>query len=87
MLVNLATSYTTAINQGAVPSIQSSWQYICENECNKAVQDAYEFYDKYMHEHFNEQAPMFEDDLKSLSSEAKKMSMDSFTKTAVGENQ
>jgi len=39
-----------------------------------------------MHEHFNEQAPMFEEDLKFLSSEARKIAVDSFTKTAVGEN-
>lgn len=39
-----------------------------------------------MHERFNEEAPMFEEDLKFLSSEAKKLALDSFTKTAVGEN-
>ena len=33
MLFNLAKSYAEAINQGAVPSIESSWSYICKNEC------------------------------------------------------
>lgn len=31
MLYNLANSYVTAINTGAVPSIESSWSYICKN--------------------------------------------------------
>lgn len=37
MLYNLAQSYVDAINKGAVPSIESSWTYICKNECLKAV--------------------------------------------------
>ena len=36
MLYNLASSYVDAINWGAVPSIESSWYYICKNECLKA---------------------------------------------------
>jgi len=42
MLFNLAESYVDAINKGAVPSIESSWSYICKNECLRASQDAYE---------------------------------------------
>jgi hypothetical protein len=37
MLFNLASSYVEAINKGAVPSIESSWSYICKNECLKAT--------------------------------------------------
>jgi hypothetical protein len=33
MLWNLMTSYVDAINKGAIPSIESSWNYICKNEC------------------------------------------------------
>lgn len=40
MLFNLAQSYVDAINRGAVPSIESSWSYICKNECLKAVYEA-----------------------------------------------
>lgn len=36
MLFNLAKSYVDAINKGAIPSIESSWSYICKNECLKA---------------------------------------------------
>lgn len=27
-----------SINSGAVPNIQSAWTYICQNECQKAIE-------------------------------------------------
>lgn len=33
MYVDLMRSYVSAINQGAVPAIDSAWTYICKNEC------------------------------------------------------
>lgn len=50
MLFNLASSYAEAINNGAVPSIESSWSYICKNECQKALQDAYEVFEREFYE-------------------------------------
>ena len=52
MLFNLAQSYVDAINKGAVPSIESSWSYICKNECLKAMQDSYEVYERSFYEEF-----------------------------------
>jgi hypothetical protein len=52
MLFNLAQSYVDAINKGAVPSIESSWSYICKNECLRASQDAYEKFDRQFYEAF-----------------------------------
>jgi len=40
MLANLVDSYISAINKGAVPSIESAWTYICKSECNKALMEA-----------------------------------------------
>ena len=31
MLAGLASSYVTAINEGALPNIENAWSYICEN--------------------------------------------------------
>jgi len=31
MLAGLADSYVTAINNGALPNIETAWSYICEN--------------------------------------------------------
>lgn len=46
MLFNLAASYVEAINKGAVPNIESSWSYICKNECLKAQYDSYSKFEK-----------------------------------------
>ena len=40
MMATLAESYVTAINEGAVPNIESAWSYICKNECQKALEEA-----------------------------------------------
>lgn len=85
MLFNLAQSYVDAINKGAVPSIESSWSYICKNECLRASQDAYEKFEKQFYDAFNEAVPMMEEDLKSIYKSAKKIAMDSFNKVAVGD--
>ena len=41
MLFNLAKSYVDSINNGSVPSIESSWSYICKNECQNAMREAF----------------------------------------------
>jgi len=85
MLFNLAESYVDAINKGAVPSIESSWSYICKNECLRASQDAYEIFLKELDTNFQESAPMPEEELKSIYKSAKKNTLDKFNKVAVGD--
>ena len=36
MVADLCETYCEAINNGAVPNIESAWTYICKNECHKA---------------------------------------------------
>lgn len=52
MLFNLALSYVESINRGAVPSIESSWSYICKNECQKAMVDAMQVFEKDFYDEF-----------------------------------
>lgn len=85
MLFNLAKSYVDSINAGAVPSIESSWSYICKNECQKAMMDAYQIFEKLFYDDFSERCPMLEAELKTIYKSAKKQAMAEFNKTAVGE--
>ena len=85
MLYNLAKSYVDSINAGAVPSIESSWSYICKNECQKAMMDAYQIFEKMFYDEFSERCPMQETELKEIYKSAKTEAMLQFTKTAVGE--
>jgi hypothetical protein len=45
MYIDLIRSYALAINNGAVPAIDTAWTYICNNECSKAVNEALDNYD------------------------------------------
>jgi len=85
MFWNLLTSYVEAINKGAIPSIESSWAYICKNECNKAVDDAYEIFERIMYEELNAGGPFYDNQLKEIYSQAKKLANSHFLKVAVGD--
>ncbi len=85
MLFNLALSYAEAINKGAVPSIESSWSYICKNECLKAMQDSYEVFERHFYNVFQQSVPMHENELREAYKEAKRMAFEIFEKVAVGE--
>ena len=78
MLYNLAKSYVDSINAGAVPSIESSWSYICKNECQKAMMDAYQIFEKQFYDDFSERCPMLEGELKQIYKTAKSQAMVAF---------
>jgi len=48
MLLELAVAYTSAINEGSVPNIQNAWSYVCQNECNRAIEESIECYNREM---------------------------------------
>jgi len=85
MFWNLMTSYVEAINKGAIPSIESSWAYICKNECLKAVDDAYDMFSKEMSEELSAGGPFYENVIKDFYSAAKKKALAHFIKVAVGD--
>lgn len=45
MLLELCYAYTTAINKGSVPCIESAWSYLCQNECQRGIQEAIAHYE------------------------------------------
>ena len=46
MFLELCQAYTEAINKGSVPCIESAWTYLCQNECQRAMQEAILTYEK-----------------------------------------
>lgn len=87
MLYNLALSYVDSINKGVVPNIESAWSYICKNECQKAQQESYDKFEQSFLENFELRSPVFDDELKEIYLDAKKLALDEFGKVAVGEVQ
>lgn len=84
MLSTLMENYVTAINKGVVPSIESAWNYICKNECSKALQDAQEVYEKMIMNNIQIKFPMFEEELMTVHKEAKQSAVQLFRSKAVG---
>lgn len=85
MLYNLVGSYVDAINRGVVPNIETAWSYICKNECLKAQQEAYDKFEKDFSENFELRSPVFDDELKEIYHDAKKLALEEFGKVAVGD--
>ena len=48
MLLELCVAYTSAINKGSVPCIESAWTYICKNETQRAVKESLDLIDKHL---------------------------------------
>lgn len=78
MFWNLITSYVDAINKGAVPSIESSWAYICKNECQKALDESYDIFLKEITEEMQSGGPFEDHELKDSYSSAKRSAMTYF---------
>lgn len=66
MLAGLVQSYINSINSGIVPNIQSAWAYICQNECQKALEKSLKLFDSEILETFSIKSPMYEHELEEI---------------------
>lgn len=48
MYCTMIGSYVNAINEGAIPNIENAWNYMCQEQCQKALDDCYELFIKEM---------------------------------------
>ena len=72
MLATLSESYVIAINNGAVPSIENAWSYICKSECHKAIEESLAKFEEVLKEVAVHRIPVDEEELKEIYAEAKK---------------
>lgn len=49
MFLELCIAYTDAINKGSIPCIESAWTYLCQNECQRVMQEAIANYERELH--------------------------------------
>ncbi|WCJ27102.1 Guanylate-binding family protein [Euphorbia peplus] len=80
ILVGITESYLEALNNGAVPTISSSWQSVEEAECRKAYDTATEIYMSA----FDRSKPPEEVFLREAHEEAVQKSLAAFNANAVG---
>jgi len=86
MLYNLACSYVDAINEGAVPNIETAWTYLCQNECFKAQETAYQMFEQEFQQQFDEAGPFSAEQLDEIFREHKSRALKLFKKVAVGDD-
>lgn len=84
MLANLLRAYVVSINEGAVPSIESAWTYICQNECAKAREEAWKIYMTETEGSIVPRLPMMTSELKQWHKQAKQSAISTFAHMAVG---
>jgi len=85
MYVSLIHSYLAAINNGSVPNIENAWNYLCKDECIKAVNQAYDAYDRTLKELLLPKIPTTIEDMKMAHKTAKENAIEAFRKKAIGE--
>jgi hypothetical protein len=69
LLVGLAKQYVAAINQGAVPNIETAWTYICQIESQKALVEACKLFCAVIKDTI--QMPCTEEELRTVFTQAK----------------
>ena len=84
MLSTLAESYVTAINNGAVPNIETAWTYICRNECLKAQEEAFSYFENSLREFSLSKIPTDLEELNAFLKLTRKIAMQFFKEKAVG---
>lgn len=69
MYCSMMNSYVNAINEGAVPNIENAWNYMCEQQCRKVLDDCYELFIKEIKDNLK-QLPRPEEQFEKVMSEA-----------------
>ena len=85
MLAGLLHTYTKAINEGVVPSIESAWTYISAGACEKAFHEALDVYNEAISKEIEKNFPLFEQELKEIHRDAKTDALDLFNVKAFGD--
>ena len=67
MLIDLAESYTEALNKGGIPVIESAWEYIQSNEIESAYKDTLKFHEDQLSNNLFKRLPLNDLNLKDSS--------------------
>ena len=90
LFMELCQSYTQAINKGSIPCIESAWTYLCQNECQRAIQESLAHYDKEMRQkiflNLKQTDCVNQNQLKEHHRKVRDESISLFKEKAVGEN-
>lgn len=86
MLTSLMSSYLTAINEGSVPNIENAWNYLCQEQCEAAIGESMQVYEKNLNEQIIKNMPMSQENLKYSHNLVKESVMEFYQSKDLGEN-
>lgn len=78
MFVNMASEYCKAINNNAVPTIQSAWTSVMQHQLRLSLRDAVQVYRSQMNEKAMQNLPMAEEKLRETHKSAKADALKAF---------
>ena len=81
--IALVEQYVNAINEGAVPDIQSSWAYICRQKAQQALDQSKEAFESEVQD--TVQLPMNQTELLTMVNNVKASVIKEFMKQVKGE--
>lgn len=85
MLVGLMKNWVRAINEGAVPNIESAWTYICRDQCHQALENCYNDFEEGLSDSLSHSWPVSEGYIRTLFKDLKENAISNFKRAAVGE--
>ena len=86
MYMNLVKSYLTSINNGVIPNIETSWSYVFKEECQKALAESQEVYEKTIKENLFIRLPTMDEEVRLQHRLSKERAIEHFTRRVVGDN-
>lgn len=85
LLVQLAEQYVGAMNEKALPNILNSWEYICNQQCEKAVIEGQQLFQDMVKESLEGNWPVSEENLVLIFKECKDTVLRQFDEQCLGE--
>lgn len=86
MYCSIINSYIKAINEGAVPNIESAWKYMCEEQCSKILRECQNFYEEGLLDALQREFPLPEATFNKIVADIEERTLDAFRQKAIGEN-
>jgi len=86
MFVNLASEYCKAINNSAVPTIQSAWTSVVQHQMRLCLKDAVQIYRSQMNDKAMQHLPMSTNELRAIHKASKAECMKTFLAPKFEEN-
>ncbi|OMJ85342.1 hypothetical protein SteCoe_13378 [Stentor coeruleus] len=86
IIAEMMISYVDTINNGSVPCIDNTWNYLCKNIIGKVMKECEDMYEYDMNRCLDDDFPVAKEILKQYHSQAKLKALNNFKAKAVGED-